>query len=266
MPFAEDRGRRIHYRDTGGAGPPVVLIHGFPLNSTLWRPQEEALGDRYRLILPDLMGFGKSNVPDDPSEYSVDGFARNVLTVMDDAGLNRAVVGGLSMGGYVVFALWRLARERLAAMILADTRAEPDDEAAKARRTAQQERLRAEGTSKLIDETPAALMSDVTRERKPDVVAGAQATMDNPVAGWIGALEAMKRRPDSTADLSSIDVPALILTGELDPLTPPSVARSMHEQIGGSRLVVVPDAGHFSNIESAPHFSGAVAEFLAEAA
>lgn len=264
MPYAADRTLRIHYRDTGGDGAPVVLIHGFPLNASLWRPQEEALGDRYRLLLPDLMGFGDSTAPDEPDAYSMDGFARNVLAVLDHAGVNRAVVGGLSMGGYIAFALWRLARARIAGLVLADTRAEGDGDDARAKRTTQQERLRKEGTGPLIEEFPGVLLSEVTRDRKPDVVAAARAAMDNPVAGWIGALEAMKKRPDSTPDLASIDVPVSIVVGEHDPLTPPKVARQMHEAIRGSRLAVVPDAGHFSNLESPAHFSGALAELLAE--
>lgn len=264
MPHARDGDVRIHYRDSGGDGTAVVLVHGFPLNGTQWAPQEETLAPRHRLIAPDLMGFGDSDAPGDRSRYSMDAFAGNVLAVMDAAGIERAVVGGLSMGGYVTFALWRRARARIAGVVLADTRPEADTDDGRAARSVQQERIEREGTSDLADEMLAGpLLSDVTRAGKPDVVARARGAMDNPASGWIGALDAMKRRPDSTPDLSSIDVPALVVAGEHDALTPPALARSMHEQIERSRLVVVPDAGHFSNLESPAHFSGALAEFLA---
>jgi len=269
MPHADDNGLRIHYVDTDPSGAPggtaLVLIHGFPLNGRLWRAQQEALGDRHRILLPDLIGFGGSDAPEDPSSYSMERFASNVLAVMDHAGVERAAVGGLSMGGYVALELWRRARDRISALILADTRAEADDEGARAKRTEQQERLRRDERDALIEDLLRALLAPATHERKPDVVDETRSLMDNPAAGWIGALEAMKTRLDSTADLTSIDVPTLIVVGEHDALTPPAVARSLHERISGSQLVVVPDAGHFSCLESPAVFSGALADFLASA-
>lgn len=267
MPDVRDGSVRIHYRDTGGGGTPTVLIHGHPFNSSAWSPQEDALGKSLRLVLPDLMGFGESDVPERPGDYSVDAFAGNVLAVMDAAGIDRAIVGGLSLGGYVAFALWRRARARIAALVLADTKAEADNDDARATRTAQQQRIAQQGTASLADEMLAGpLLSDTTRADKPDVVARARRTMDNPGAGWVGALQAMKERPDSTPDLSSIDVPTLIVVGEHDSITPPALARRMHERIAGSRLAVIPAAGHLSNLESPSHFSGALAEFVSEAA
>ncbi|HVM35700.1 MAG TPA: alpha/beta fold hydrolase [Actinomycetota bacterium] len=267
MPHARDGNLRIHYRDTGADATPIVLIHGHPFNSSAWGPQEDALGKSLRLVLPDLMGFGESEGPEQRAYYSVDTFAGNVLAVMDAAGIDKAIIGGLSLGGYVTFALWRLARTRIAGLVLADTKAEADNDDARATRTAQQQRIEREGISTLADEMLAGpLLSDATRADKPDVVERARRAMDNPAAGWVGALQAMKERPDSTPNLSSIDVPTLIVVGEHDAITPPALARLMHEQIAGSRLAVIPAAGHLSNLEAPSHFSGAVAEFVSEAA
>jgi 3-oxoadipate enol-lactonase len=245
----------ISYSDTGGSGPALVLIHGWPFNSSLWDPQVEAIAGRARLIAPDLMGFGASDAPDDPSHYSMSTFADQVRSVIDDARLDRVVLAGLSM--------WRRHREVIRALILADTRAEADTSESIAKRTAQQEQVRAEGTEPVAQGLLEGLLSETTRTGKPDVVARVLAVMDNPPDGYVGGLEAMKRRADSTDDLTTIDVPTLVIVGERDAITPAAAARTMHEHVGGSQLVVVPEAGHISNLEGPAAFNGAVAAFLA---
>jgi 3-oxoadipate enol-lactonase len=263
MPSITVDGIGIGYADTRGPGPAVVLIHGWPFNSSLWDPQAEALSDRARIVAPDLMGFGASDAPDDPPRYSMATFADQVRSVIDDAGLDRVVLGGLSMGGYVCFDMWRRHRDVIGALILADTRAEADTPETIDKRTAQQEQARAEGITPVAQALLEGLLSESTRSDKPDVVARVRAVMDNPPHGYVGGLEAMKRRPDSTGDLVTIDVPTLVIVGEHDGITPPAVARTMHEHIGGSQLVVVPEAGHVSNLEGPEDFNGAIAGFLA---
>jgi pimeloyl-ACP methyl ester carboxylesterase len=264
MPTATVNGTRISYTDTGGGGTSVLLLHAFPLHAGMWQPQLDALGDRFRLIAPDLKGFGGSDAPDDAAGYSMDGYADDVKGLLDELGIDKAVVTGLSMGGYIAFAFLRRHRDAIAALVLADTRAEADPPEGKEKRTTQQVQVREQGTAALIEGMAGALLSDVTRGRQPEVVARAKELMDNPPAGFIGALEAMKNRPDSTGDLAGIAVPTLVIVGENDGVTPPEASRKMHEHVGGSRLVVLPGAGHLSNLESSEAFTNTVQGFLTE--
>ena len=262
MPQTNVGGQTISYGDTGGDGTPVVLIHAFPFNSQMWEPQIAALGDRYRLITPDLTGFGGSDAPDSPTEYSMDSYADQVKAVIDDLGVSQVILGGLSMGGYIAFAFLRKYSEVVSALVLADTRAEADPPEGKEKRTNQQALVRDEGTVGLIETLSGALLSETTRTQKADVVERAKELMKNPDAGFIGALEAMKNRPDSSDELTGIKVPTLVIVGENDGVTPPDAARKIHEHVGGSRLVVIPGAGHISNLEAPDDFNGALAEFL----
>ncbi len=261
MPSVNVNGVNLNYTDTG-EGAPVLLVHAFPLNGTMWEPQIESLGERFRFIAPDLKGFGSSDAPDDASAFSVDSFADELAGLLDALGLDKVTYCGLSMGGYISFAMWRRHRDRIGALVLADTRAEQDPPEGVEKRTNQQAQVRSDGTGGLIDALPGALLSEATRTKKPDVVERVKGLMDNPAAGFVGALEAMKKRPDSTGDLAGIDVPTLVIVGENDAITPPDAARKLHEHIGGSRLVVLPEAGHLSSLEAPEAFNGALAEFL----
>ena len=264
MPTVEKNGVKLNYNDTGGDGAPVLLVHGFPFNSKMWDPQVEALGERYRLIVPDLKGFGASDAPEDRSTYSVDNYADELKAVLDDAGVEQAVVVGLSMGGYVAFAFARRFPEALAGLVLAGTRAEADPPEGLEKRTNQQKQVAAEGPAGLIDAFPGALLSEKTRTERSEVVEQLKAVMDNPPAGFIGGLESMKQRPDSTSGLGNIDVPTLVIVGSDDPLIPPSASESMHQAIGGSEMVTIPGAGHVANLESPEEFTRALDGFLAK--
>jgi 3-oxoadipate enol-lactonase len=247
-----------------GAGDPVLLVHAFPLNSRMWEPQIEALGERWRFVAPDLKGFGASSAPDDPQSYTMDSYADELAGVLDALGLAKVVLVGLSMGGYISFAFLRRHSERVSALVLADTKAEADPPEGIAKRTGQQQIVGEQGTGPLIEQLPGALLGEATLAKKPDVVAKVKELMDNPAAGWIGALEAMKNRPDSTPDLTRIKVPTLVIVGENDGVTPVDAARKIHEHVGGSRLVVLPEAGHLSSLEAPEAFNGATAEFLSQ--
>lgn len=262
MPTVIANGFKLNYVDTGGDGTPVLLVHGFPLNLEMWRPQIDALGQRWRLIVPDLKGAGGSEGPDDPAEYTMDSYADELRALLDELDVDKVVLTGLSMGGYVVFAFLRKYPERVAALVLADTRAEADPPEGIEKRTKQQDQVRAEGTAGLIDALSGALLGEKTRTSNPNVVETARAVMDNPPRSFIGELEAMKGRPDSTPDLTTISVPTLIIVGEEDGVTPPDASRKMHEHIAGSQLVVIPDVGHLSNLESPEAFNSALEDFL----
>lgn len=262
MPQVDVAGITLNYEDTGGTGTPILLIHAFPLDSRMWQGQIKSLGGRFRLIAPDLKGFGASDAPSDAGSYSMDSYADELKGLLDHLGLQEAVVVGLSLGGYVVFALLRRHPQVIKALVLADTRAEADAPEGIEKRTAQQKQVESDGTAGLIEALPNALLSDATRSKKPDVVRRARELMDNPPQGFIGALEAMKNRPDSTETLSRIEVPTLVMVGENDTLTPPDAARKIHDRVKGSSLVVLPEAGHLSNLEAPDAFNGALAGFL----
>ena len=262
MPFVEVDGARLQYAEAGSGEPALVLLHAFPLHSGMWGPQLEGLSSDRRVIAPDLLGFGGSDAPESMYRYTMLGYADLVAGLLDRLGLDRVVLGGLSMGGYVACAFLRQYPERVSALILADTRAGADTTEAYERRTDQQDQVARVGTTALIEVLLAGLLSDHTKATRLDLVEQVRRLMANPAAGFIGALEAMKHRPDVTEELSAISVPTLVIVGEDDSLSPPDVARDMHERIKGSTLAVLPRAGHLSNLEAAEEFNAAVAGFL----
>ncbi|CAN5245740.1 alpha/beta fold hydrolase [soil metagenome] len=267
MPTIDVPAGRLHYLDSGGGGDgvPLVLVHAFPLSSAMWEDQIADLAPGYRVIAPDLRGFGESDVPSEPGAYSVDGWADDVAALLGALGLARVVLGGLSMGGYVAFAYLRRHRQTLAGLVMADTRPGVDTAEVRARRDEQQRQLRAESEPvELADSLLQPLVGRSTTRREEALDTGRALLARNRTAGVIGALEALKNRPDSTGDLAGIDVPTLVVVGEQDQLSPPNVAEEMAGAIPGSRLLVVPDAGHVTNLENPAAFNHALREFLAQ--
>lgn len=263
MPSERIGGRELHYEDSGGDGIPLVLLHGFPLRGALWDPQVEALGGRFRIIVPDLPGFGRSEGPEEPERWRVGAYAEVVVELLDRLEIEEAVVGGLSMGGYVAFSLLRRYPTRVLGLVLADTQPGADSIEARRTREAQQEQVRAEGIAALRETlyqrllAPKNLGDPMLREK----VLG---LMEHPPAAYLAALEAMKHRPDSTPELSRIQAPTLIVVGEDDVITPPAIAKAMERSIPGARLVVLEGAGHLSNLEEPAAFNEALATFLGE--
>jgi len=266
MPTVTVEGTTVSYVDVhaGADGPPVLLLHAFPLHSGMWQPQLDAVSGRHRVIAPDLKGFGSSDAPEDESAYSMASYADEVAALLGTLEIDQVVVVGLSMGGYVAFSLLDRHPALVAALVLADTRAERDSEQVLERRTQQQQQVREEGTVAVIDTLLDTLLSEHTRELRPQVVVEARRLMDNPPAGFVGALEAMKSRPDATGRLGAIDVPTLVLVGDHDKPSPPEVARALHEQIPGSRFAVLANAGHLTNLEVPDAFNQALSDFLGD--
>jgi pimeloyl-ACP methyl ester carboxylesterase len=216
----------------------VVLLHAFPLNSTLWRPQIERAPTGWRFVAPDLL---------------------------DEQGIDRAVIGGMSMGGYVTLALYRLAPERFAAMILADTRATADTDQQKDARRRMIETVRDKGPGAVADEMMPKLLGETSHRERPEIAATVRAMIEgNSRDAIAGAAEAMMNRTDSRPLLSQIAVPTLVVCGEEDGLTPPSDSQGLHDGIADSRLVQIPKAGHLSSIEAPEAFSSALNAFLGE--
>ena len=241
---------------------PVVLLHAFPLDATLWRPQIERAPTGLSFITPDLPGFGASTAP--PAR-SMDEMASSVLRMLDARRIERAVIGGMSMGGYVTLAIYRLAPERFLGMILADTRATADNEQQKAGRQKMIDSVRERGPGAVADEMLPKLLGPTTQRERPHLAADIRRMIEANSAETIaGAVEAMMNRPDSQPLLSQISVPTLMLCGEEDVLTPPSESEGLHAGITGSRMVVIPRAGHLSCIEAPEAFSHALNTFLGE--
>jgi len=254
-------GRDVRYLDAG-AGWPVLLIHAFPVDADMWRPQLDRVPEGWRFIAPDVRGFGRDGAAG--GAVTLDDVAADLAAFLDHLKLDRAVIGGLSMGGYITFALFRRAPERFDGMILADTKAEADTAEGRDGRRSLIELVRTKGAAAVADQMLPKLLSAGTRERQPAIVSTVRAMIESTsVEGIAGALEAMMARPDSTPGLSRISCPALILVGALDEVTPEANARSMEKHIDRSRVVVLPDAGHLSNLESPDAFSRALSDFLA---
>jgi 3-oxoadipate enol-lactonase len=262
VPFADVGGTRLHYLDVGRGDLPVVLLHAFPLHAEMWAPQLACLSARTRVLAPDLKGFGRSDAPEDRAGYTMAGYAGDVAALLEHLEVGRVVLGGLSMGGYVAFSFLRHFGGMVEGLVLADTRATADQPEVLERRTSQQDVVAREGPGAVVDSLLDGLLSDHTKSNRPELVAQVRGLMDNPAAGYVGALEAMKQRPDVTADLAAIAVPTLALVGDQDAQSPPDVVRGWQERIPGSRLAVLPRAGHLSNLEAADEFNAAVDDFL----
>ncbi len=247
---------------TIAAGRALVLLHAFPLSSVMWEGVQQPPADRWRRITPDLRGFGSAPLGAD--QPSVDRYAEDVVAELDRLGVERAVVGGVSLGGYVAMALLRRHADRVEAMVLADTKASADTSQAAQNRHRMADRVLAEDSVRMLaDELVPRLVGTTTREQRPDVVARVTkiALSAEPAAvAW--AQRAMAARPDSFDVLRATSVPALVLVGEEDELTPESDARAITEVMRGARLVILPAAGHLSPLEVPDEFGAAVGEFL----
>jgi pimeloyl-ACP methyl ester carboxylesterase len=257
-------GRARRYLDAG-SGWPVVLLHAFPFSADMWRPQLERVPEGWRFIAPDLAGFGPDAVAwSGATPPTVADMAADVQRFLDALEIDEAVIGGLSMGGYVTFALFRAAPQRFTGMILADTRPQADTPEGRDGRKTMIERARSGGPAAVADAMLPKLLGPTTRARRPALPPLVRQMIERErVDGIVGALEAMLARPDSTSDLARIACPALVIVGDEDEITPPADADMMHNQIARSRLVMLPEAGHLSNLEAPDGFTLALGDFLA---
>lgn len=230
----------------------VILLHAFPYGPQMWAPQISMLEERYPVWAPNILGYP-----------SLEQAAKAVLGKME--GWDRAVVVGLSMGGYTAFRLWELAPERIAGLVLADTRAGADSDETRAGRAQQAERIRQEGGGWLPEALLKSHLGSTTHKERPSVVAEAgRMILEADPERVIESLHALANRPDSRVLLATLTVPTLVLVGEEDTLTPPSEAKYLASSIPDSRLLIVPDAGHMSSLENPKAFNTALLGFLAE--
>jgi pimeloyl-ACP methyl ester carboxylesterase len=246
----------------GQADGTVLLLHGFPLSADMWAAQLELAGQGWRVIAPDLRGMGGNNT--DPPANSVDDYAGDVIDLLDALHVEHAVVVGLSLGGYVAFAMLRLAPRYVRGLVLADTRPQADSPETIEARTRMLAVVRERGAAGIVDEMVPKLLGETTRRERPDIVARvSELIVRNSSGALAGALAALMGRPDSTPLLSEIRCPTLVIVGEEDIVTPVSVSREMQRSIPGSELVIIPAAGHLSNMECPEPFNAALGRFLA---
>lgn len=246
-----------------GAGLPVIFLHAFPLNRGMWDGDLAALlaEQRYRLVSLDWRGFGESDIPNDISTMEL--FADDVAGLMDQLGIEKAVLCGLSMGGYAAFVFLRRYPQRLSGLILADTKPAADTSEARANRENVAQLAESQGTGAIADLQLPRLLSEYTRQHHPEVEIRVRQMIESATAqGIAAASRGMARRLDSTDLLANIACPTLVVVGEQDALTPPAVAQEYAAQIAGAQYVVIPQAGHLSNLEQPDVFAGAVSGFL----
>lgn len=237
----------------------LLLIHAFPVDARMWARQVETAREAgWPVAAPSLPGFGGTDAAG--PVMSMGGAADRCLQALDAAGIERAVVCGLSMGGYTAFELWRLARQRIAGFLFANTRSGADaPEAAAARRTLAA-RLRSDGTGFLVAEPPPLLAAPPGAGRWGDV---RDLIADQPAEAIAAAAEGMAERPDSTPDLGAIDVPTTVVTSDGDTLIPPQVTLEIADHVHGAERIVLPGAGHLSNLEDPEGFDAALLGLLA---
>jgi 3-oxoadipate enol-lactonase len=246
---------------TLGDGSPVVLLHPFPVNHEFWLPVAESLASRYRVVLPDLRGHGDSGIGEGPA--TMEKHATDIARVMDDTGIGRAPLAGVSIGGYTLFEFWRNHRGRVAALGLFNTKAPADGPEARAGRLQAANDVLARGTEPFFESMIAKVLAKTTREMRPDLVDGALRMMRKMSPEDVAQVQrGMAMRPDSIDTLKTINVPTLLLTGDEDTMTGANEADLMRQHISGSQMRVIGKAGHYSPWEQPEETAKLLRQFL----
>ena len=240
-----------------GKGWPVVLLHAFPLSADMWRPQLDRVPDGWRFIAPEMTDLPPAG------GAAIDDYARGVLALLDELRIDTAVIGGLSMGGYVTFAMFRLAPERFTGLVLADTRADADTPEGREGRQRMRQLLADQGPGAVADQLLPRLLSERAHGGDTALGRSVRALIEaQPPAAIDAALRALMTRPDSSVLLPRITCPALVLVGEQDAITPPDVAADLQARLPRSTLAVISGAGHLSSLEAPEPFSKVLEDFL----
>jgi pimeloyl-ACP methyl ester carboxylesterase len=256
--------RRLQWLESGepSSDRVVVWLHAFPVSSAMWTDQLEAVPAGWRMIAPDLAGFGGTT--DYTGRPTIDDLARDVDQLLDALNLGPVVLGGLSMGGYAAFAMHRLAPKRLRGLILADTKSTGDTAAARDGREAMLRVVDERGSAGVADEMLPKLLGSTTRRVRPSIEARVRALIEaNSAEGLRRAIVRLRDRPDSSPQLPNIRVPILALVGEEDAVTPIEDARAIAAGAPDARLAILPEAGHLSNLENPASFNAALRPWLA---
>jgi 3-oxoadipate enol-lactonase len=259
MPTKTIRGARFHYEDRG-KGLPLVLLHGFPVDSRMWEAQIGERSSRCRVVAPDLRGFGKSASTD---PFTTESLADDVHVLLEEIQALPCVLAGLSMGGYVALAYARKYPTDLRGLMLVDTKAAGDDAQGKLNRNKMIELVRSSGSKAIAEQMLPKMLAEDTPRNRPATAQGLRAMMEAcPPKTIENALVCLRDRPDQTQTLPSISASTLIIVGEADSITPVSVAQSMQKQIPGAQLAVIKGAGHMSPMEQPAQVNQAISRFL----
>jgi 3-oxoadipate enol-lactonase len=249
------------FYDVAGAGPPVVLLHPFPVNHEFWLPITKYLASRYRLIMPDLRGHGESGLGN--GSATMPKHALDVAHVMSDVGVDRAPMIGVSIGGYTIFEFWRQFRDRVSGLILCNTKAPADDAEARATRLKAAEEVLQQGTGPFFESMLQKVLAETTLHSRPDLVEGALRMMRRMSAEDVaGVQRGMAERPDSVSTLRTINTRVLIITGDEDTVTGIPEAELMKQNIAGSQMKVIAKAGHYSPWEQPEEVGKLLRSFL----
>lgn len=252
------QGYQVGFEDVG-QGTPLLLMHAFPLSQAMFKPQRTDLCDVARVLTFDVPGVGRS----ERREVSIEDIADIAAAVLDERGIDRAVVGGVSMGGYASFAFARRHPGRLRGLILANTRAAADSDEARANRKAMAEKALREGSGPIVEAMLPRLLGATTRKERPDVTQRVRAIAESVAPQTIAMLlGALGNRRDSSDLLGSFEAPTLVIAGEEDPLAPPQEMEEWAAEIPGAQFTTIAGAGHLANMEQPEAFNGAVGEFL----
>ena len=252
----------INYNEQGlPQGLPVVFIHGFPFSHKMWEPQINVMPSNIHAITYDIRGHGDSDVGD--GQFTIELFVDDLIALLDHLRVEKAVLCGLSMGGYIALRAFERHPDRVRGLILCDTKSEPDTNAAKIKRTITMKAVKAAGVQSFAEDFVKSIFWEKTFEKNPSAIAVIkQIICSNSPRGICGTLLALASRTDTTPALSSINIPTCIIIGEHDKLTTPSDAQTMHTMITGSEMHVLSNAAHISNLENTQEFNQLLINFL----
>jgi pimeloyl-ACP methyl ester carboxylesterase len=257
--------RTVRYHEAG-SGRAIILLHAFPLSADQWLPQLHRVPPGWRLIAPDVRGFrgiGQAYQDVGLDTATMATHAADVLSLMNHLDLDRAVVGGLSMGGYITLAVAKVAGRRLNGLVLADTRSNADDEAGRAGRDAMMALVTEKGPAAVAEAMMPKLIVKSSHLNQPELAEALRALiLRNTPEAIASAVRAMKDREDAGSWLGTIECPTLVVCGAEDALAPPAVSEAMAAAIPQAELVIVPGAGHLSNLEAPMAFTEALTRFL----
>ena len=249
-----------------GSGPPILLVHGFPLDHTMWAAQVDALADRWRVLAPDLRGFGQSPLGDaDPHHgISMEQYADDLAGLLDALQIREPVVlVGFSMGGYIAWQFVRKYCVRLRALIQCDTRAAADNDEGRAGRLKMAEHVAEWGAARVAEMMGPKLFAPRTFETRPEIFAAVRRVVENTSPAAIAAAQrGMAARPDVTAMLPTISVPTLVVAGAEDAISPPAEMKTIAAAIPNAQFVQIPDAGHMTTMENPEAVNAALRSFM----
>lgn len=256
------RGINIVYDDLG-SGDIILLIHGQPFNRSMWNPQKEILSKEHRLIIPDLRGYGESDITE--GMVLLDELALDLIHLLEQLHITKAHIVGLSMGGQIALEMYRWSPALFESIVLADTDARAEDEKGYQNRLQLSAKLLKDGMDKFTDERIKSFMCANTFGKKPDVVHHVETMMKttNP-KGSAAVQRGRAERLDYSPLLEAIDFPTLIIVGDQDEFTPLASARYMHERIKNSRLAVIESSGHIANMEQPEIFNSILRDFYSD--